>query len=213
MIICYKWPKITIYFQVSNFFITHIHSSQYFGWFLSYSSFCLINSWKARVCLQGWRTCVQLAWTQCAAVNAAARVSVTSLFFSQFGPKWAETAPNWSGPKYVFFFCFFKKDFIKTPIQKWDLEESIKIINSETNFVVLPALVHVSVCSCRCVSNCLCGWTSIYVHKNLYTYCERVFWRVSTRHLFLKEISFLPLTREVKRVSYSISFNIFNTIF
>ena len=37
---------------------------------------------------------------------------------------------------------------IKTPIQKWELEESIKIINSETIFFVLPAslCVHVGAC-------------------------------------------------------------------
>ena len=115
---------------------------------------------------------------------------------------------------------------IKTPIQKWDLEESIKIINSETIFDVLPTLVYVSVCSCSCVSDCLCEWTYICMHSNLYRNCECVWGGeedekfiakgvgISTRHLFLKKKkSFLPLTRQVKRVSYNISFNIFISIF
>ena len=64
-----------------------------------------------------------------------------------------------------------------------------------------------------------------YVRTKIYTDTVSVYGRgdetfiaegagISTRHLFLeKKKSFLPLARQVKRVSYSISYNIFISIF
>ena len=49
-----------------------------------FSLSCLINSWKARVCLQGRCTRVQLARTWLATIDAATHASVTDLFSLDF---------------------------------------------------------------------------------------------------------------------------------
>ena len=105
---------------------------------------------------------------------------------------------------------------IKTPIQKWDLKDSIKIINSEKIFFVLPAslCVHVGACPTVFVDEHTYVCTKIYTETvNVYEGESIRCWHIDKTFISRKKISFLPLTRQVKRVSYSISFNIFISIF